>query len=82
MSGFGLIPAELHVLPREPRRTRKSRIARRESDRTKDLAGWACGRIIALRIRANSRFVCEAALRHSDDFGQLTCVILRDSSGD
>jgi hypothetical protein len=39
--GFGLIRVELRVLLREPRRTRKSQVAR-----------WGLSKIIALPIRA------------------------------
>ena len=62
---------------RNPVARKNLELLRCESDRRKDLAGWTCGRIIALRIRANSRFVCEPALRHSDDFG---AVDLRNSA--
>jgi hypothetical protein len=41
LSGFDLIRVELHVLPMEPRRTRKSRVAR-----------WGLSKITPMPLRA------------------------------
>ena len=90
--GFRLTAAELHVLPREPRRARKFRAAQYESDRRADLVRWASGKINALLITATlvslwnfaSFGASEATLscaraKHSSNFGQSNYIILRDS---